>query len=218
MSPALGCAAFGSSAADMPELTSASITLIVVAALAYVLGSIPFGMVMARLFGLGNLREIGSGNIGATNVLRTGNKPAAFLTLVLDAGKGGLAVLVARAAAGEDAAQVAGLAAFTGHLFPIWLGFKGGKGVATFLGTLLALAWPVGVAACATWLAAALVFRISSLAALFAAGLGAVWAYFLGYPQGIVLIALLAVLVFLRHRANIRRIAAGTEPRIGKKE
>lgn len=202
----------------MPELASSPLALIAVAVAAYLLGSVPFGVVMARLFGLGDLRSVGSGNIGATNVLRTGNKLAAFLTLILDAGKGGIAVLLARAAVGEDAAQVAGLCAFLGHLFPIWLQFKGGKGVATFLGTLLALAWPVGLAACATWLVTALIFRISSLSALAAAALSALWAFLLGFPQMIVLPLALAVLVFVRHGANIKRIAAGTEPRIGQKD
>ncbi|MEL6799419.1 MAG: glycerol-3-phosphate 1-O-acyltransferase PlsY [Pseudomonadota bacterium] len=202
----------------MPELASSPLALIAVAVAAYLLGSVPFGVVMARLFGLGDLRSVGSGNIGATNVLRTGNKLAAFLTLILDAGKGGIAVLLARAAVGEDAAQVAGLCAFLGHLFPIWLQFKGGKGVATFLGTLLALAWPVGLAACATWLVTALIFRISSLSALAAAALSALWAFLLGFPQMIVLTLALAVLVFVRHGANIKRIAAGTEPRIGQKD
>ncbi|MEO1790460.1 MAG: glycerol-3-phosphate 1-O-acyltransferase PlsY [Pseudomonadota bacterium] len=202
----------------MPELASSPLALIAVAVAAYLLGSVPFGVVMARLFGLGDLRSVGSGNIGATNVLRTGNKLAAFLTLILDAGKGGIAVLLARAAVGEDAAQVAGLCAFLGHLFPIWLQFKGGKGVATFLGTLLALVWPVGLAACATWLVTALIFRISSLSALAAAALSALWAFLLGFPQMIVLPLALAVLVFVRHGANIKRIAAGTEPRIGQKD
>lgn len=201
----------------MPEIVSSPIALIVVAVLAYLLGSVSFGMVMARVFGLGDLRAVGSGNIGATNVLRTGSKLAAFLTLILDAGKGGIAVLVARALVGEDAAQVAGLFAFLGHLFPVWLRFRGGKGVATFLGTLLALAWPVGLAACATWAATAALFRISSLSALVAAGLSAVWALVFGYPQMIALIIALAVLVFVRHGGNIQRIAAGTEPRIGQK-
>ncbi|MEO0702306.1 MAG: glycerol-3-phosphate 1-O-acyltransferase PlsY [Pseudomonadota bacterium] len=202
----------------MPELASSPLALIAVAVAAYLLGSVPFGVVMARLFGLGDLRSVGSGNIGATNVLRTGNKLAAFLTLILDAGKGGIAVLLARAAVGEDPAQVAGLCAFLGHLFPIWLQFKGGKGVATFLGTLLALAWPVGLAACATWLVTALIFRISSLSALAAAALSVLWAFLLGFPQMIVLTLALAVLVFVRHGANIKRIAAGTEPRIGQKD
>ena len=152
----------------MPVLVTSIPLLILVAVLGYLLGSVPFGVVVSRAMGLGDLRKIGSGNIGATNVLRTGNKLAAFLTLVLDAGKGAVAVLLARAALGEDAAQVAGGAAFLGHLFPVWLGFNGGKGVATFLGTLLALAWPVGLAACLTWLAVALLARISSLSALVA--------------------------------------------------
>ena len=200
----------------MPTLTSAPYELITVAVLAYLLGSIAFGMLMARAFGLGDLRAVGSGNIGATNVLRTGNKAAAALTLVLDAAKGGVAVLVARALVGEDAAQVAGLCAFLGHLFPVWLGFKGGKGVATFLGTLLALAWPVGIAACATWLATAAVLRMSSASALVAALLSPLWAYLLGYPQTVALIVVLGVLVFIRHAGNIRRIAEGKEPRIGQ--
>jgi glycerol-3-phosphate acyltransferase PlsY len=167
--------------------------------------------------GLGDLRSIGSGNIGATNVLRTGNKGAALATLLLDAAKGGVAVLIARYALGEDAAQLAGLAAFLGHLFPVWLGFKGGKGVATFLGILLALAWPVGLAACAMWLITAVVFRISSLAALVAAATSVVW--LMAFHQGrmVVLVFILTVLVYIRHWANIERLKAGTEPRIGKK-
>jgi glycerol-3-phosphate acyltransferase PlsY len=201
----------------IPTLDSGPALLGVVGLLAYVLGSVPFGIVMARAFGLGDLRKIGSGNIGATNVLRTGNKLAAFLTLVLDAGKGGIAVLAARAALGEDAAQVAGFAAFLGHCFPIFLGFQGGKGVATFLGTLLALAWPVGLAACATWAVVAGITRISSLSALVAAALSPVWAVALGRPETVVLLGLLAVLIFYRHGANIRRLIAGTEPRIGAK-
>jgi acyl phosphate:glycerol-3-phosphate acyltransferase len=135
----------------MPEITSTPLVLLIVAALSYLLGSIPFGIVITRAMGLGDIRQIGSGNIGATNVLRTGNRLAAFLTLVLDAGKGAIAVIAARALVGEDAAQVAGGFAFLGHLWPVWLGFRGGKGVATFLGTLLALYWPLGLMACATW-------------------------------------------------------------------
>ncbi len=201
----------------MPEIVTFWPLLILTAALAYLLGSVPFGIVMARLFGLGDLRKIGSGNIGATNVLRTGNKLAAFLTLVLDAGKGGIAVLVARAALGDDAAQVGGFAAFLGHCFPIYLGFRGGKGVATWLGTLFALAWPVGLAAGATWLVTAGLFRISSLAALVAAALTPVWAWLLGAPQMVVLLIALGVLIFIRHHENIRRILAGTESKIGRK-
>jgi len=201
----------------MPEITSALPLLAAIALVGYLLGSIPFGIVWARIFGLGDLRQIGSGNIGATNVLRTGNKLAAFLTLVCDAGKGGAAVLIARALVGEDAAQLAGFAAFLGHCFPVFLGFKGGKGVATWLGTLLALAWPVGLAACATWLATAALFRISSLAALTAAVLTPLWAVVLGAPQAALLCIALAALILIRHKANITRILAGEEPRIGRK-
>lgn len=200
----------------MPEFTTAPLLLLICAALAYLLGSIPFGLVMARIMGLGNLREIGSGNIGATNVLRTGNKPAALLTLLLDAGKGAVAVLAARAALGEDAAQVAALTSFLGHLYPVWAGFRGGKGVATFLGVLTALSWPLGLAACATWLVAALVSRISSMGALAAAASSPVWAIVASKFALLILIVLLSALVLYRHHANIARIRAGTEPRIGK--
>ena len=201
----------------MPELTSDPLLLLMTAALSYLLGSIPFGIVITRAMGLGDLRQIGSGNIGATNVLRTGNKPAALATLLLDAGKGGIAVLVARVLVGADAAQVAALASFLGHLFPVWLGFRGGKGVATFLGTLIALAWPAGLAACATWAVTAAISRISSLSALVAAALSPVWLVVLGYPQTSILAIVLAALIFVRHQPNIARLRAGTEPRIGKK-
>ncbi len=199
----------------MPQITTDPAMLALVAILAYLLGSIPFGIVITRAFGLGDLRTIGSGNIGATNVLRTGNKPAAAATLILDAAKGGIAVLIARAAFGEDAAQLAGLSAFLGHLFPVWLGFKGGKGVATFLGILLALALPVGLAACATWAAAAALTRISSAAALCAAGLSGIWLFVFDHGQMLILVFVLTVLVYIRHAANIARIKAGTEPKIG---
>lgn len=202
----------------MPDFTSANISLILVALGAYLLGSIPFGLVITRALGLGDLRKIGSGNIGATNVLRTGNKPAALATLLLDAGKGGIAVLIARAAVGTDAAQVAALASFLGHLFPVWLRFKGGKGVATFIGTLLALAWPAGLAVCATWAATAAVSRISSLSALVAAALAPVWLILFGQEEMVLLAMLLAALVWVRHAANIRRLRDGTEPKIGKKK
>lgn len=201
----------------MPEITTAPLVLLLVAALAYLLGSIPFGLVITRALGLGDLRTIGSGNIGATNVLRTGNKGAALATLLLDAGKGGIAVLVARWLVGNDAAQLAALAAFLGHLFPIWLGFKGGKGVATFLGTLLALAWPVGLAACASWAVAAALTRISSLAALVAAASSTFWMLALGEGRMMILGIILTLLVYWRHAANIKRLRAGTEPKIGKK-
>jgi len=201
----------------MPAFDSAPSTLALVALAAYLLGSVPFGIVVARVFGLGDLRAIGSGNIGATNVLRTGNKLAAFLTLVLDAGKGAIAVLIARAAVGEDAAQIAGFFAFLGHIYPIYLRFRGGKGVATFLGTLLALSFFGGLAACLTWLVVAILFRISSLSALICAATAPVWLWLLGHGEMTVLAALLGALVWLRHAANIRRIVNGTEPRIGKK-
>lgn len=198
-----------------PEITTAPLLLALWAAIGYLLGSIPFGMVLTRAMKLGDLRSIGSGNIGATNVLRTGNKAAAAATLLLDSGKGAAAVLIARALLGEEAAQIAGGAAFLGHLYPVWLRFRGGKGVATFLGTVLALAWPVGIAACVAWLLTALVSRISSLSALVAAAASVPLAWALGHADIMLLCAGLAVLVFWRHRANIARLAAGTEPRIG---
>lgn len=202
----------------MPVLETSLSALLLTAVAAYLLGSVPFGIVMARLFGLGDLRKIGSGNIGATNVLRAGNKLAAFLTLVLDAGKGGVAVWIAGAAFAGDAAQLAGVVAFLGHCFPVFLRFRGGKGVATFLGILLVLYWPAGLAVCATWLAVAALFRISSLAALVAAASAPFWLLGLGMAQAWVMGAVLAVVIFLRHSANISRIMAGTEPRIGARK
>ncbi|HAR50275.1 glycerol-3-phosphate 1-O-acyltransferase PlsY [Roseovarius nubinhibens] len=201
----------------MPPIDTAPLTLLLWAVLGYLLGSIPFGIVITRAMGLGNLREIGSGNIGTTNVLRTGSKGAALATLVLDGAKGAVAALLARAMAGEDAAQIAGLMAFAGHCFPVWLGFRGGKGVATFLGLLLALAWPVGIAACATWLVTAIIARISSLSALMAAALAPVWIMFLGHGEMLILSLILGGIIFWRHKDNIARLRAGTEPKIGKK-
>lgn len=201
----------------MPGLTTDPTTLFLVAFFAYLLGSVPFGVVITRLMGLGDLRQIGSGNIGATNVLRTGNKGAAAATLLLDGAKGAVAVLIARAVAGEDAAQLAGLAAFLGHLYPVFLNFRGGKGVATFLGVLLALAWPVGLACCATWLVVAILARISSLSALAAAASSTIWMLVLGQGQMLFLGMILTLLVFFRHAANIQRLRTGTEPKIGKK-
>jgi glycerol-3-phosphate acyltransferase PlsY len=185
----------------------------------YLLGSIPFGLIATRLGGAGDIRKVGSGNIGATNVLRTGRRDLALITLMGDAGKGALAVLVAGALFSPLCAVLAGGAAFLGHVFPVWLGFKGGKGVATFFGILFALAWPVGLAAGATWIAMALVFRISSLAALTAAALTPLWFLLLhqATPPRLWLAAGLAVLIFLRHNANIRRLLKGEEPRIGAK-
>ena len=195
--------------------TAAAIAIGLTVVMAYLVGSIPFGLVLTRLAGLGDIRTIGSGNIGATNVLRTGNKPLALATLLLDSGKGAIAVGLAWWVGGVALAAMAGGAAFLGHCFPVWLKFKGGKGVATFLGTLTAIAWPAGLACCATWLAVAGIFRISSLAALVAVALGPVYAAYLSGQDQAVMAGFCAVLVFLRHRANIERLLAGTEPRIG---
>jgi acyl phosphate:glycerol-3-phosphate acyltransferase len=181
----------------------------------YVFGSIPFGLLLTRLAGIGDIRTIGSGNIGTTNVLRTGRKGLAALTLLCDAGKGIAAVLI-MGRWGQDFALLAGLFAVIGHNFPIWLKFRGGKGVATTLGVLLAVAWPVGLIACATWLAFAAVFRYSSLAALAALAVApAAMAWLAGLEQTVIA-ALLAVLGFARHHANIRRLIRKDEPRIGR--
>ena len=202
--------------------------------LGYLLGSIPFGLVITKLAGLGDIRTIGSGNIGATNVLRTGRKDLALATLLLDAGKAGLAyflVIWAYAAyAGQYTADftpgywhslglIGGAAAFIGHCYPVWLKFKGGKGVATYIGLLLASEWPVGLAFCATWLLIALVFRMSSFAALVATLVAPAVAYWLNpNGDGWIVFGALAVLIYWRHRANIQRIIAGAEPKIGKKK
>ena len=183
----------------------------------YLLGSIPFGLVLTRLAGLGDIRAVGSGNIGATNVLRTGRKGLAAATLILDGAKGAAAVLLALTLAGREAALIAGLFAVLGHNFPVWLGFKGGKGVATTLGTLIAVAWPVGVGACLTWIAVAVLFRLSSLAALAALGLAPLYAYALGDDPAAILALILGALGFARHHQNIRRLLKGDEPRIGRK-
>lgn len=200
----------------MPLLETSFYMLIVWAAFGYLLGSIPFGILISKAMGLGNLRDIGSGNIGATNVLRTGSKSAALMTLVLDGGKGAAAVLIVRQFASSDAVQLAGLMAFIGHCFPVWLGFKGGKGVATFLGLMLALAFPVGLACCATWAASAAISRVSSLSALTAAALSTIFMHYLGYSSFFILGIILTLLVFWRHKENITRLRAGTEPKIGK--
>jgi glycerol-3-phosphate acyltransferase PlsY len=192
-------------------------TLILAALAGYLFGAIPFGIVMAKVFGLGDLRAIGSGNIGATNVLRTGNKLAAFLTLVLDAGKAGIAVLLSGALFGEIAALVAGLAAFVGHCYPVWLSFNGGKGVATFFGLIFAACWPVGLAAGATWLIVAALSRYSSLSALVASGLAPVYAAALGGTLIVPFLIVLALLIFWRHTENIQRLLKGTEGKIGSK-
>lgn len=182
---------------------------------AYLLGSIPFGLILTRMAGLGDIRAMGSGNIGATNVLRTGRKGIAAATLLLDAGKGALAVLIA-SRFGPDMAVIAGAAAVVGHVFPVWLRFRGGKGVATAFGVLLALCWQAGLAALATWLLVAGVFRYSSLAAVIAVAATPAYAWIWGDPQRAQITAALAVLVIVRHWSNIRRIWRGEEPRIGR--
>ncbi|PIE08187.1 MAG: acyl-phosphate glycerol 3-phosphate acyltransferase [Rhodobacterales bacterium] len=203
----------------MPEIpvAPALLPLALTALAGYLLGSVPFGLVWTRAFGLGDLREIGSGNIGATNVLRTGNKFAAFLTLLGDAGKGAAAVLIAHAILGTDAGLIAGLAAYLGHLFPVYIGFRGGKGVATWLGTMAAISWPVGLGLAATWLVIAGLSRISSLAGIVAALSGPLWALAFGEPRVAAVAVVMGALIVLRHHANIRRLAQGTEPKIGRK-
>jgi acyl phosphate:glycerol-3-phosphate acyltransferase len=195
---------------------SAPSLLVLSLALGYLCGSIPFGLILARLFGLGDVRKIGSGNIGATNVLRTGNKLVAALTLLGDLLKGTVPVLIAWRW-GEPAAAVAGLGAFLGHLFPVWLGFKGGKGVATYIGVLLGFA-PLGVAVFAVnWLVVAYLFRYSSLAALVATAVVPLVFLVVGNLPAAGLSALLTVIVYAKHHANIRRLMAGTEGKIGAK-
>ena len=186
----------------MPMMETSPAILALVAVAAYLLGSVPVGIVITRVLGLGDLRQIGSGNIGATNVLRTGHKGAALATLLLDAGKGGVA---------------AALASLLGHLFPVWLGFAGGKGVATYLGTLLVLDWRLGLAACATWAVTAAVTRISSLSALVAVALTNLWVWLLGDSAMLGLSVVLSVLIYWKHWPNLQRIATGSEPRIGAK-
>jgi acyl phosphate:glycerol-3-phosphate acyltransferase len=190
----------------MPAILAAAI-------IGYLLGSIPFGLVLTRLGGLGDIRRIGSGNIGATNVLRTGSKALAATTLACDVGKGTAAALLGSAWS-EPVALAAGAAGILGHMFPVWLGFRGGKGVATALGVLLALAWPVALGAACVWLVAAIVSRYSSLAALVAAVAAAALAVIIAEPGRAWLIVLIALVVILRHHDNIRRLLAGTESRI----
>jgi acyl phosphate:glycerol-3-phosphate acyltransferase len=187
------------------------------ALLGYLLGSIPFGLLLTRAAGLGDIRRVGSGNIGATNVLRTGNKALAAATLLLDGLKGAVAVLLAAWLGGHDAVLLAGIGAVLGHAFPVWLGFKGGKAAATSYGVLIAASWPVGLCAGALWLASAAATRISSLAALVSFALAPVLAAILADLTVVKLALVIAVLVFARHHANIRRLLAGTEPRIGQK-
>ena len=191
-------------------------TAIIALAFGYLLGSIPFGLLITRAAGIGDVRKIGSGNIGATNVLRTGNKGLAAATLLLDALKGTVAVLIA-ANWGIEAGIAAGFAAFLGHLFPVWLGFKGGKGVATYLGVLVAFAWQAGLVFAVVWLAVAAISRYSSLSALVAALASPVALYLFGLPLHAAVLAVMSVIVFVKHRANISRLLAGTESKIGQK-
>ncbi|WP_062768417.1 glycerol-3-phosphate 1-O-acyltransferase PlsY [Sphingopyxis terrae] len=196
-------------------------TIFLLTAAGYLLGSIPFGVLLTRAFGAGDLRQIGSGNIGATNVLRTGRKGLAAATLVLDGAKGAVAVLLARhfvPQLGDHAAMIAGAAAMIGHCYPVWLKFRGGKGVATLLGLALALAWPIGLVFAAVWLGTVLLLRISSLGGMAGAVAAPVAALALGYPVYAVGLAGLAVIVLWRHRENIARLRAGTEPRVGAKK
>jgi len=200
----------------MSSSTDWSIALLALAAfgLGYLLGSIPFGLILTRLAGLGDVRKIGSGNIGATNVLRAGSKKLAAATLILDAVKGTAAVLLA-AQWGETPAMLAGLGAFLGHLFPVWLGFRGGKGVATYIGVLLGLYWPAGVAFCVVWLLVAFATRYSSLGALVASGASVCILALTSQWRLAALFLLLTVLLYIRHASNIARLARGEEARIG---
>ena len=185
----------------------------------YLLGAVPFGLVMAKLFGLGDLRTIGSGNIGATNVLRTGNKLAAILTLLLDSGKGAIAVVITVYITDDPfAGYASGVLAVVGHNFPIWLKFKGGKGVATTLGVLLATAWPVGLGAIGVWILSAAIFRYSSLAALLALAAAPALSLQFALPQHHWLAGILCILVWVRHHQNIRRLFKGEETKIGSKK
>ena len=183
----------------------------------YLLGSIPFGLIFTRLAGTQDLRSIGSGNIGATNVLRTGRKGLAAATLICDALKGTAAVLAAKCVGGDNAAMAAGLGAFLGHLFPVWLGFKGGKGVATYIGLLIGLFWPAALIFCALWLLTAVASRYSSASALLASLLTPLIVWWLGHPALAALFGILTVLLWFMHRANIGRLLAGTEGKIGAK-
>ena len=192
-----------------------TITLLYAIVLGYLCGSVPFGLFITRAAGLGDIRNIGSGNIGATNVLRTGNRWLAAATLVLDAAKAALPVLVARYYWGENAAMLAAIGAFLGHCFPVWLGFKGGKGVAVMIGSLLALSWPVGLIFCAVWLFIAVTQKMSSLAALTAAATAPIFAYVIVSEWLAAAAAVMALLLFFQHRANIMRLLRNTEPKIG---
>lgn len=203
----------------MPMIETSLQVLLMVAGMAYLLGSIPFGVLLTRAMGLGDLRQIGSGNIGATNVLRTGNKGAALGTLLLDGLKGTLAVLAAGWISGghSDAMQVAALMAMVGHCYPVWLKFKGGKGVATFIGVAFGLSLWLGLGLCLVWIIAFAVTRISSVGALAAAWSSTFWAMFMGPAEASLLCVILTLFIYARHAANLARLKAGTEPKFGAK-
>lgn len=199
----------------LPEFTSKLEVLLAAGFFGYLAGSIPFGILISKFLGLGDLRKVGSGNIGATNVLRTGNKFAAFLTLLLDFLKGVCTVLVIKHFFAQDAVQLSAFGALVGHCFPIWLRFRGGKGVATFLGVAIALSFILGVICCLVWLLVALIRRMSSLASLVSSLSAPIAAIFLGQPNAFGLLSILTVIVFFRHQQNISRIIKGVEPKIG---
>ena len=198
----------------IPALELGLMTIFLVILFAYLIGSIPFGIIISKIMGLGNLRNIGSGNIGATNVLRTGNKLAAILTLIFDLLKGAIAVIITYYIFNDTTAQIAALSSFLGHCFPIWLKFKGGKGVATFIGISLALYWPAGILICLTWVLTAFLSRISSLSALISSLSSILWVWILGVPSAVFVMTVLTILIWFRHIENIKRIIKNTEPKI----
>ncbi|MDB2610340.1 MAG: glycerol-3-phosphate 1-O-acyltransferase PlsY [Amylibacter sp.] len=198
----------------MPALELGLMNIFLVILFAYLIGSIPFGIIISKIMGLGNLRNIGSGNIGATNVLRTGNKLAAILTLIFDLLKGAIAVIITYYIFNDTTAQIAALSSFLGHCFPIWLKFKGGKGVATFIGISLALYWPAGILICLTWVLTAFLSRISSLSALISSLSSILWVWILGVPSAVFVMIVLTILIWYRHIENIKRIIKNTEPKI----
>ena len=198
----------------IPALELGLMNIFLVILFAYLIGSIPFGIIISKIMGLGNLRNIGSGNIGATNVLRTGNKLAAILTLIFDLLKGAIAVIITYYIFNDTTAQIAALSSFLGHCFPIWLKFKGGKGVATFIGISLALYWPAGILICLTWVLTAFVSRTSSLSALISSLSSILWVWVLGAPSAVFIMTVLTILIWYRHIENIKRIIKNTEPKI----
>jgi len=198
----------------IPALELGLMNIFLVILFAYLIGSIPFGIIISKIMGLGNLRNIGSGNIGATNVLRTGNKLAAILTLIFDLLKGAIAVIITYYIFNDTTAQIAALSSFLGHCFPIWLKFKGGKGVATFIGISLALYWPAGILICLTWVLTAFLSRVSSLSALISSLSSILWVWILGVPSAVFVMTVLTILIWYRHIENIKRIIKNTEPKI----